>query len=273
MEYVWIGIAALLGLLVGIFLGERAVQTRLKPVVSKLRLDMASDREFLLRTLRRELANYIVRLDPDRFLRLYRKAREADIEIGKADKKLQEAEHTVITQKYPVYQDFDFVNTRDHVLYADGLSWHSIEEIEAHWLNIVKFHSSQRALDEDWQFRAPATSDSDLEHLERYVQKIKDTKFRQRLKAAVDEFQAYGRNTSLADVKGPIAYETHVFAAYYVRHFAETRFGFHFKDTNEFGLYGVFYDDNNKKYEGFYRSDQKFEAESYLDYLHIEEHI
>jgi hypothetical protein len=60
----------------------------------------------------------------------------------------------------------------------------------------------------------------------------------QRLKAAVDEFLAYRRNTDLADVKGPQAFESDVFAACYVRHFAENRYGFHFKDTDEFGLYG-----------------------------------
>jgi hypothetical protein len=279
-EYVWIGIASLLGLWVGLLLGARggarAAQTLLKPEVSTLRQDMASDREFLLRTLRRELANYMVRFDPDRFLRLYRKAREADIEIGKADKKVQEAERTVITKKYRVYQDFDLVGTREHVLYADALNMNSMEEVEEHFLNIVKFHALQRALDEDWRSgwsAAPATSDSDLEHLEKYVREIKDTKFWQRLKAALGEFLGYERNTDPDHLKGPIAYETSVFAVYWARHFAETRYGFHFKDTNEFGLYGVFYDDDSKKYEHFYRSDQNFEAEIDLDHLWIEEHI
>ena len=142
-------------------------------------------------------------------------------------------------------------------------------------MNIVKFHALQRALDEDWRSgwsAAPATSDSDLAHLEKYVGKVKDTKFWQRLKAAVDEFLGYKGNTELADVKGPIASEIKEFAVYYVHHFAETRYGFHFKDTDEFGLYGMFYED--KLYESFYRSDQNFEAEILLDRLRgIEEHI
>ena len=45
-------------------------------------------------------------------------------------------------------------------------------------LNMIQFHALQRVLDEDWRLRSAATSDSDLEHLEKYVQKIKDTKFR-----------------------------------------------------------------------------------------------
>jgi len=56
-----------------------------------------------------------------------------------------------------------------------------------------------------------------------------------------------------------------------VPHFAESRYGFHFKDTNEFGLCGSFYDDpRDKTYLNFYRSDPKFQTETYLDYLHIE---
>src|SRR6516225_7332327 len=67
------------------------------------------------------------------------------------------------------------------------------------------------------------------------------------------------RSESANDIKDPI-YETNVFAAHYVHHFAENRYGFHFKDTDEFGLYGFFLADNGKMYQHYYRSDQSFEA-------------
>jgi hypothetical protein len=236
-------------------------------------LNLASDRELALTTLRRELANYMVRLDPDRFLSLYRDARAADIAIGQADKASREAQLVAITDKYPLYQDFDLVSTREHVLYADALGCYPLEDIEAHYMNMVKFHALQRALNEDWRMRGEATSDKDLEHLEKYVRKIKDTKFRQRLSAAVDEF--FSRRTSnRLDGKDAVAYETDVLAVHYVPHFAENRYGFHFKDTDEFGLYGTFYDDSrDKTYRSFSRTDRKFEAEIYLDHLRVQEHI
>jgi hypothetical protein len=102
-------------------------------------------------------------------------------------------------------------------------------------LNLVKFQALKLVLDEGWRFRSAATSDRDLEHLEKYVQKIKDTKFRQRLMAAIDEFFTHRRGNRLSD-EGPIAYETDVLAVFCVPHFAENRYGFHFKDTNDFGL-------------------------------------
>jgi hypothetical protein len=271
--WLWLGIAALAAL-VGVFIGAfacwRVIKSLQEPQLQELRMNMASDRELLLCTLRRELANYLVRLDQDRFHRLYREARGADVGIGKSDKASQQAQLALIAQNYPFYRDFDLLATREHVLYADALNIYGLEDIEAHYLNIVKFHSLTRALDENWWARGDATSDRDLEHLEEYVQKIKDTKFRQRLIAAIDEFSAHSSD----DAQGRIIYETDILAVYRVPHFAETRYGFHFKDTNEFGLCGSFYHDvKDKFYQSLYRSDPKFEIEGYLDYLHIEERI
>jgi hypothetical protein len=235
MDYLWLGVAVILGLIVGLSLRGRKSNGLQTVELGQLRLNMASDRELALFTLRRELANNLVRLDPDRFLHLYRKARAADIEIGKADRKSQEAQLTAITDKYPYYENFDLVGTREHVLYADALSPHPLEDIEAHWLTMVKFHALQRALNSDWQHRAPATSERDLEHLEKYVRKIKDTKFRQRLQAALVQCSVYKRGTGYAIAEGPIEYENDVLTVYRVPHFAENRYGFHFKESRTEG--------------------------------------
>jgi hypothetical protein len=141
MEWIWLAGAALVGLFVGASLRGRAPQNLQAPMLNELALNMASDRELMLFTFRRELANYMVRLDPVRFFQLYRKARSAEAAIGSADKAEREAQLTIITKKYPMYEDFDLVGTRGHVLYADALSMHSLEDIEEHYLNLVKFHA------------------------------------------------------------------------------------------------------------------------------------
>jgi hypothetical protein len=74
------------------------------------------------------------------------------------------------------------------VLHDDGLSSHSLEEIEEHFMHLFKFHALQRADDPDWQFRSAATSDDEFEHLKSYVKKLIDTKFRQPLVSAGKEF-------------------------------------------------------------------------------------
>ena len=248
------------------------------PTSTPLGMNMASDRELMLATFRRELANYLVRLDPDRFLRIYRKAQAAEAAIGTADKAVREAELTIITNKYPMYTDFDFVGTREHVLYADSLSNYAIEDIEEHYLNLVKFQALQRALNPDWQFRSSATSDKDLEHLQEYARKIKDTKFKQRIDAAIAEFHAFNIDYRVSRLsppgETPFVYETDVLAVCYVPHIMESRIGFHFKDTDEYALYSVFYaDGRDEPYRSFYRSDANFEAENYIEHLLIDEKI
>jgi hypothetical protein len=162
MDAFGLAIAALLGFFAGGSLRGRASQKSETPQLCSLDLNAASDHELILRPLRRELANYVVRLDPDRYLQLYREARAVDIGIGREDRASQEAQLAVMTQKYPFYKDFDLIGTRDHVLYADAFKMYSLEDIEAHYLNMVKFHALQRALDPNWKFRDESTTDKDL---------------------------------------------------------------------------------------------------------------
>jgi len=278
MDWIWLVGAALIVFFVGTRVGARAQKKIQASTRSGLGLNMASDRELMLATFRRELANYMVRIDPDRFLRLYRKARVAENAVEEGDDEMRKAELTIITKKYPMYTDFDLIGTRGHVLYADSLNTHPLEDIEEHYLNLVKFHALQCTLNPDWQFRMSATSDDDLEHLRGYVRKIKDTKFKQRLDNAIAEFDTFSgaRNLSRLDEPGesPFIYETGTLAVRYVSHFAESRTGFHFKDTDEYAIHSVFFADaRDKPYRSFFRSDANFEAENYIDHLRIDEKI
>src|SRR5580698_9047523 len=138
MDWIWFAGAAILVFFVGARVGARSEQKSQATRLNELALNMASDRDLGLAMFRRELANYLVRTDPDRFLRLYRKARAAENAIEEADLDTRKAELTIITKKYPMYSDFDLVNTRGHVLYADALDSHPLEDIEDHYLNLVK---------------------------------------------------------------------------------------------------------------------------------------
>lgn len=272
MEWIWIVAAAC----VAFYLWRRSQlpQKSVQRQSTEIGMNMTSDRELMLSTFRRELANYMVRIDPDRFLRFYGKARDAEAAIDKAGNDERNAWLTIITKKYPMYADFDLVATRGHVLYADALERYPIDDIEEHYLNLVKFHALQRALNPDWEYRSAATTDEDLEHLRAYVQKIKDTRFRQRLTAAVGDFFTHRTSTRLDVPDGGLAYETELIAVYYLPSMPDNRAGFHFKDTEEFGIYSSFYDgERDKNYESYYRSDRKFEAQSPLDHLRIEEQI
>lgn len=230
----------------------------------------ASDRSNLLHAYSRELSNYLVELDPERYYTVYRRALDEQEKLFTADKKLREAQLHILTERYPVYDNFDFIGTRPYVSYDETLKRYDAEDIEEHFLNLVKFHSLQRAGSEEWRLLMPMLSNRELEHLAGYVRQAKDTRFKQRLKQAVREFNA-ARSSRLTDFQipdGDKLYESAEMAVYKLYDVAEIMEGFWFKDTNEYGIHSAFYGDKlGEVYEHFYRSDRNFEKREVLHTL------
>jgi hypothetical protein len=110
MEWLWIIVAACVALyLLWQWRSRKAAASASAALTSTpLGLNIASDRELMLATFRRELANYMVRLDPDGFLRFYQKAQVAEAAIGSADQAVREAELTIITNKISHVHRFRF---------------------------------------------------------------------------------------------------------------------------------------------------------------------
>lgn len=265
-----------LGAAVGFFLkGMSKPASIANTYPSQTDLNWASDIELAMTTLRREIANYLIRRDPDRYVRLYEKARQIDSEIQHASKDVVVAQMTLLGDKFPFHTDFDLIGTREHVLYADSMTSHADEDIEEHFLNVVRFHAVSRVLDEKWGMRGEATNDQTLQHCREYARKIKDTRFRQRLIAAIDDFYKHSVTPNrLAKTQTEPAYENRSIAVFHVDHIAENRYGIWLKDTDEYGIYSFFYDDErDKTYKSYYRSNRMFEAETLLDYLRLDELI
>ena len=269
MFWVWLTCAALIGVGGGLFLGFRGATLLIQPGITEQTRNMAGDRNFLLSVLRRELANWMFRRDPDRYRRAYKAAHDATTAIGAADRAEQRRQLAKLAEQYPFYTDFDLVSTRDYVLYADALSGNSYDDIERQYIDIIRFQALQSALDETWRSTS-MTSDKELEHLDSYLLRFKDTLFRTRMGEALREFHAYRRGKG--DSAGPDVYETALLAVRPVAHFAEVRYGVHFKDTDEFGLYGVFFaDDRDEPFTGYYRSNVGFSEEIILHDLAIDD--
>ncbi len=267
MTWLWLGTAGACGVGLGLFLGFRGTFFLMRATVWRSSGALAEAHARWLFLLRRELANWLFRRDPDRYHRAYKTALEVTAAIRAATRAEQRCQHAKLAEQYPSYTDFDLIGTRQYVLYADTLGDHSYDEVERHYTDIVRFEALQAVLDENWP-TTDAISEKELEHLERYVQQLKDTLFKGRLEAAIREFRAYQRAKS-AGLPEHI-YETETFTVHHVKHFAEIRYGVHFKDTDEFGLYGFFVTDSGetdsgKIITGFYRSNADFTAEIFLD--------
>lgn len=255
MEWLWL-LALLVGVVFGFWLGAKGAIEGAKPGLERLAETQAYDRNNYLRILRRELANHLMQRDAGSFARFYEKLHD---DIGRYDTFSKEAlagEFRALVERFPQYDDFDLIGTRQHVLYPDALSIHDDDDVREHFRTIVRFQALNAKLDNAWS-RFRATSEDDLNHLREYARDVRDTKFKRRLKATIDLFD-------LARGEDRDAFETRDFSVVRVSHFAEMRYGVHFKDTDEYGLYGAFYGDRVEPYEHYYRSNILFEEETPL---------
>lgn len=251
--------AAVVGFAVGSILAARgalrSAEMEFRPQLNQLATASASDRQLLLTTFRRELANILIREDPDNYLRIYREAHSDAMTISNVTPQNRKEMMDAITSKYPMYENFDFIGTREHVLYADAVKNYDREQMEDHFKAMLRYQALLAAIDPEWSRYRP-TDERNLKHLEEYVGRIKDSRLRRRIDEAVREFDVFRYAKGWSDVT---SYETNKLSVRHVPHIAENRFGIHFKETNEFALYCFFADDSNKFYYSYYRSNPNFE--------------
>ena len=93
----------------------------------------------------------------------------------------------------------------------------------------------------------------------------RDTRLYRNIKTGMREYHFRGREQDFWRAKdGELLFETAHLSAFSVKHFAESRVGFYFKDTEEFGLYCFFADDDDAEIETYYRTDRTFQKEEWL---------
>ncbi|OYW53048.1 MAG: hypothetical protein B7Y80_19010 [Hyphomicrobium sp. 32-62-53] len=263
MEIIVVGLVALIG---GFMLGAKLTEMACAPKLNKAWNEQAIDRANYLQTLRRELANQLVWRDPQRFLQLYRHLHSEVASFGswrpeEVRKRLYE-----LCRKYPNYDDFDAIGTREYVLYPDRVSSFDDTELEDCYRDMVTFVALSVIADPTWNEAASRgcvhkLSEEELAHLTKYVRKIEDTKLRLRIEQAVDAYYAW-RDDQTGILNNDF-YSVHP-----LHHFAETRYGIHLKRTNEFAIYAFFMFDDGRTSHSYYRSDPTFEKEEDLCPLH-----
>lgn len=234
-----------------------------------VRTAQAHDRNNLLNTYRREIANVLVWSDPDRYLEFYRTLHAEISTYNEWKIDALQAKHDELAKRFPQYEDFDAFGTRLHVLYADTWGGWS-DDLAARFADITRFQALACATywkDTATWFGGP-TSDSDIDHLSsRYIEMIKDTKFALRLERAVDDYRVWceGKGGYPLHWDSPIeerTFDNYSFMVRPIESFGENRYGVHFKDTNEYGIYGSYvFEDKPRVMHSYYRSDAAFQNE------------
>lgn len=94
----------------------------------------------------------------------------------------------------------------------------------------------------------------------------KDNELYQHIKSGMREFDWRSRTEPLYTKRTDreLLFETAHLQAFHVKHHAEYRVGFYFKDLNEYGLYGSFTGNDDDHYESYYRTDSTFQKEEQL---------
>lgn len=264
MELFFVG---LVFLICGYVIGVKITSWATKQVIREKDLTQAIDRGNYLQTLRRELGNLLIKRDPQRYLKLFQ---ELSVElvtikfwrIEEVQKRLSE-----LCEKYPNYNDFDVIGSREYVLYADGICTLSYDELEARYRDIVTFVELSIASDPVWKsayWRGSVFSFTGehhqevIEHLSEYVERIEDTKLIFLIDQAMEAYyiqrdEKTGRLDNDFFSVQPIYKST-----------PDYLYGIHIKRTNEFAIYSNFVFDDGRTSESRFRSDVNFETQDLL---------
>jgi hypothetical protein len=223
----------------------------------RLRLDAETR---YIDVLRRELANIIVTDNPAAMGNLYRKCWAFELEMQKADASRVESELTVLTARYPLYVDFDLLGTRHFIPYSDATNMLSEDDIVDRYQDISKFIVLRGIIAKSSQ---PIFSEYEDTILQKTMRRETDRRFRLRTIDAIERYDLvrYSTNRNLLE---PFEYECRDYSVTPLDHFAESRWGIYFKDTQECAIYSVFYGDDSKSFKSFYRSDIRFQEETNL---------
>lgn len=238
-------------------IGRKSAKREADLVLRNVETAQGHDRHNFLTALLREIGNDLMQRDPWRFVDVKAKALREVERIAEHSKTDAAHEMAVLCKRYPTYDQFAPFTARNHVLYSD--SWSSAEELEERYLDIVRFMCVIGMIDPHWPFGAP-TDEEDLEHARKYAARISDTRLEHRIRSAYAEYVQYR-----GDGATRREFETPNFSVTPVSHVAESRYGFHFKDTDEYGIHSTFYGD--RIYVSVYRSDEDFESTDRLDSL------
>lgn len=252
-------IAGLLSLVGGFWLGAKLSSKVAIPVLKDRDRTQAIDRANYLRVLRRELANILTWRDPQRYISLHNQLilDSKSLESWRSEeiqKRLAE-----LSVKYPSYDDFDVIGLREYVLYADSV-WHSYDELESAYIDIVMFESLSVEGDSAWKSAADSGfirkfSLLDPKHLLKYVQTIEDTKLQLRINQAMEKYY-YARNPETKILDN----DFYSVAMNLNNHSPANEYLIHLKTTNEFAVHESFRYDNGKTTKSFYRSNSTFET-------------
>jgi len=226
-------------------------------------LNSESDRQHWANALLREIGNEIISRDRQFYVDKFKSMVSEWTELKNSGKDEFQKRLNEISIEYPMYLDFDYLQSWPHQIYADRFSWASTEELWGIYKDIKIFHAVKRELDKNLETLPSPFSEEELKHLAEYVQTIENTELLAHLHNAMDEYNLLNGN-EVEWLEGDWIYETRKYKFKHVSHYAESRIGVYIKDLKKYGLWGRFID-GDKAYYSFYATNEKFEEQEDIE--------
>lgn len=251
----------LLGLLTGVLvcglwgmLVSRAQRSEHREEIGRIRSAKEEAEISYFSVLCRELANELIRRNPDRFVELTEQIVMGVEEIQKLSKEDALVRLNGMAQNYWEYSAFDGVGTKNYILYEHGFVGAGDIEIEKRYSDIQSWCALNAICNKDWRFADECIStEKRYEEIVKYISRYKDTLLLYQLKCAKRDYDLYQGTLFDLDEENTISKELEVYknenyevhslgrngpnapmeAAWLVKVLA----------TGEYGCWSVFYDD------------------------------
>ncbi len=182
------------GLVCGLWrmLVNRAQKAEHEDEISRIRSAREEAEIGYFSVLCRELANELIRRNPDRFVELTDQIVMEVEEIQRLSKENALVRLKGMAQNYWEYSAFDGVGTKNYVLYEDGLAGTNDIEIEKRYRDIQIWCALNSVSNKPWRFTGECIStEKRLEEIEEYVSRYKDTLLLYQLKSAKRDYDLY----------------------------------------------------------------------------------
>jgi len=217
-----------------------------------------------LEALRREIANLIVESDPDLMVKCYEKAWAFEREIAGSPERAT-AEEAALSAKFPMFRDFDILETRHFVPYQTARQMLDDDDL------IERYHEISRMLvfmrrRQEFSAKVPVHDEQEFQVLRNSMQRKQDRIFRDRIDDAMQRYYAYkaGLEAGGLGAFGETNFEDAEAGIVHLPSLPDNEYGITFKKTGEFGVYSFHVPDSGKISYSYCRSDLMFKERRYL---------
>lgn len=224
----------------------------------------AHDLAAYLRVLSREVANELMQRNPDLYYENFDRLLDEWGRLKDQSDEVKSARLKEITDLYITFEYFDQIQmTYPHFFYSEEFELHDDKSLWALYRDIRLFSALMRELDEFWSNVGQKIDADERRDIWSYLHKVREAKLLAHLKNAVCVLRDLQRNNAQAGKTG-WQYETSKYCfSMLPMHIVEVRWGIFVKELDEYGIYGVFSDEETC--ESFYVSDERFKREDRLN--------